>query len=104
MGNLMSNLYIAYVVEVIKDTNNIPTTELRIVVPSIHGLNYTDNSRLPIAPPLVIPGMSISSQDLETIYTDYMIGSTVIVMFIQGNYSKPVYLGVLGHLPSIVHN
>ena len=101
MGNLMSTLYIGYVKEIIRDTMGVPTFDLRVHVPAIHGFRVSDETKLPIARPLVIPGMTIIQEDLEAIYNDNLIGQRVIVFFESGNKTNPIYLGVIGQKPTI---
>ena len=96
MGNLMSTLYIGYVKEIIRDALGAPTFDLRVHVPAIHGFRVSDETKLPIARPLVIPGMTIMQEDLEAIYNDNLIGQRVIVFFESGNKTNPIYLGVVG--------
>ena len=96
MGNLMSTLYIGYVKEIIRDTMGAPTFDLRVHVPAIHGFRVSDETKLPIARPLVIPGMTIIQEDLEAVYNDNLIGQRVIVFFESGNKTNPIYLGVVG--------
>lgn len=101
MGNLMSTLYIGYVKEIIRDTLGVPIFDLRVHVPAIHGFRVSDETKLPIARPLVIPGMTIMQEDLEAIYNDNLIGQRVIVFFESGNKTNPIYLGVIGQKPTI---
>ena len=100
MGNLMSTLYIGYVKEIIRDTTGVPTFDLRVHVPAIHGFRVSDETKLPIARPLVIPGMAIMQEDLGAIYNDNLIGQRVIVFFESGNKTNPIYLGVVGQKPA----
>ena len=100
MSNLMSTLYLGYITEVIKD-NDKPTFDLRVIVPSVHGLGKLQNKDLPIAKPLTIPGLSITQEEVESIYSEDLIGKKVIVFFEAGNLAKPIYLGVCGYTPII---
>jgi len=100
MSNLMSTLYLGYITEVIKD-NGKPTFGLRVIVPSVHGLGKLQNKDLPIAKPLTIPGLSITQEEIDSIYTEDLIGKKVIVFFEAGNLAKPIYLGVCGYTPII---
>jgi len=100
MGNLMSTLYIGYVKEIIRDALGVPTFDLRVHVPAIHGFRVSDETKLPIARPLVTPGMTIMQEDLEAIYNDNLIGQRVIVFFESGNKTNPIYLGVVGQKPA----
>lgn len=96
MSNLMSKIYIGYVVEVIKK-NNKPTLELRVRVPSIHGVSSSSgvaDKDLPIAKPLLTPGLTIDSLK----FTEFINNlNKVYVVFESGNFNNPVYLGVKGN-------
>lgn len=96
MSNLMSKIYIGYVVEVIKK-NNKPTLELRVRVPSIHGVSSSSgvaDKDLPIAKPLLTPGLTINSLK----FTEFINNlNKVYVIFESGNFNNPVYLGIKGN-------
>jgi len=91
--NLTSNIYIGYVVEAIYE-DGLPTLNLRVRVPSIHGANAKtgiQDSDLPIARPLLTPGNAV---ELST-FTDMVKALTVVYIFFEfGDYNKPVYFGV----------
>jgi len=96
MGNLMSTIYIGYITEVILK-NSKPTLELRIRVPSIHGISAAAGlplSKLPIAKPMVIPGLEYNAESfLESVKKL----NKVFVIFESGDYDKPIYFGVKGN-------
>lgn len=96
----MSTLYLGYVVEVMKDVNNNPTFDLRVIVPSIHGLGKLPNRNLPIAKPLTLPGISITKEDADEAYNNSLVGQKVVVFFEAGNFAKPIYLGVCEYKPN----
>lgn len=92
MSNLMSTVYIAYVVEIIyKD--GAPTLDMRVRVPSIHGAKVP-SSQLPIAKPMVIPGSEFNAETLVSMMSKL---NKVYVIFESGDYNKPVYFGVKGN-------
>ena len=93
MINDKTKIYVGIVEEVIKDNENKPTLELRIRVPSIHGAGGNDGlatSQLPIAKPLVMPGMLINTSFIELIQQIHQ----VYVIFEFGNLRNPVYIGI----------
>ena len=92
----MTQIYIAYVEEIIY-VDGKATLELRVRVPSVHGASATSGlakNDLPIAKPLVTPGVSFNYTLLEE-----TIASTnkVFVIFESGDLSKPVYFGLKGN-------
>lgn len=92
-NNLMSLIYLGYIVEIIY-SNGIPTFELRVRVPSIHGINSKvgiSDSDLPIAKPLIIPGTILDVERFEEFISSVKL---VYVIFEQGDLSRPVYLGL----------
>jgi hypothetical protein len=94
MTNKMSTIFLGKVVEVIKDNDGVPTLELKVRVPTIHGSNYRTGVRdrdLPIAKPLVIPGLSYNSETFEEDVSKY---KRVYIIFNQGDYNDPVYFGI----------
>lgn len=96
MANLMSTIYIGYVVEIIYK-NSKPTLDLRIRVPSIHGASADRgiaDKDLPIARPLMMPGIQLSSIN----FTKFIQSTNKLyIVFESGNFNKPVYLGVKGN-------
>jgi len=96
MANLMTNIYIAYVDEIIyKD--NLPTLELRVRVPSIHGtneLNGLKKENLPVAKPIIPLGFNYKIDTLEKALQNI---NKVFVMFEAGDLNKPVYFGLKGN-------
>lgn len=96
MPNLMTNIYIGYVEEIIyKD--GVPTLELRIRIPTIHGEKPSTGlkkSELPIAKPLVTPGVSFNSEQL---IEELKETNKVYVLFESGDHEQPVYFGVKGN-------
>lgn len=91
--NSMTKIYIGFVEEVIRDSENNPTLELRVRVPTIHGPNSTSglvSSSLPIAKPLILPGMLIDKTFIEFIKNT----DRVYIIFEFGDYTKPVYFGI----------
>ena len=93
MSNLMTKLYIAYVVDIIYE-NGKPNFNLRVRVPSIHGASNAtgiNDADLPIAKPLFSPGVGYNQSLLEETLQNV---NKVYVIFESGNYSKPVYLGL----------
>lgn len=93
MSNLMTKLYIAYVVDIIYD-NGKPNFNLRVRVPSIHGATGAtgiDDADLPIAKPMFNPGLGYNQSLLEETLQNV---NKVYVIFESGDYSKPVYLGL----------
>lgn len=96
MPNLMTNIYIGYIEEIIYK-NGLPTLELRVRVPSIHGDKESTGlkkEQLPIAKPILTPGVSFNRLQLIE-----ELGSInkVYVMFESGDHEKPVYFGVKGN-------
>lgn len=90
----MTQVYIAKVVEIIK-VNDIPTLELRIRVPSIHGLSGNKgipDDKLPIARPVMLPGSLVKQDELLSQIESV---NKVVVIFEDNNLSKPIYLGVV---------
>lgn len=96
MSNMMSTVFIGYIVEAIyKD--GVPTMELRVRVPSVHGANARQgiNDRmLPIAKPMVIPGAEYSKETFADMIRHL---NKVYIIFESGDYSKPVYFGLKGN-------
>lgn len=93
MTNLMSTIYIGYVVEIIKQ-NNKPTLDLRVRVPSIHGVSESTGIAdidLPIAKPLMMPGTQLDSNNFISFIENL---NKVYIIFESGNYNNPVYLGL----------
>lgn len=94
--NKMSTVFIGYIVEKIyKD--GLPTLELRVRIPSVHGANSRTglaDSKLPIAKPLVIPGVEYNKASFEEM-TQYL--QKVYVIFESGDIMKPVYFGLKGN-------
>lgn len=94
--NEMSNIYIGYVVEPIYRDGKI-TLELRVRVPTIHGISSKSgvcNDDLPIAKPLFMPGVVYSQEIfLEAIENI----NKVYIIFEAGNFANPVYLGLRGN-------
>jgi len=97
--NKMSNIYIGYIVEAIyiEDT---PTFDLRIRIPSLHGLNSANgvaDADLPIARPLLMPGTILDIERFEN-----FVGSVRMVYVILefGDLGRPVYLGLRSNFDS----
>lgn len=94
MSNLTSNIYIGYVTEVLKDNNGQPTFELKVRIPTIHGVDNktgVKQSDLPIARPLLMPGNTLNKDSfLEHIESI----NKVFIIFESGNFSKPFYLSI----------
>lgn len=89
MANKMTQFYVAVVEEVIKDTNDNPTMELRVRIPNMHsGLKTKD---LPIALPMYTPGAVI---DKDKFIKQIEVIRKVYVIFEYGNLAKPRYIGV----------
>lgn len=91
----MSKIYIGYVVEVIKDINEEPTFELRVRIPTVHGVGSTGlpDSALPIAKPLVTPGTVLDKYKFSEFINNI---KTAYIIFDKGNLSTPVYIGLQG--------
>lgn len=84
-------IYKAIVEEIIKDTNEEPTFELRVRAPVVHfGLKKED---LPIARPITLPGLGLDAikfiDDLEKI-------NYVYVIFEDDDMSLPIYFIIGG--------
>lgn len=96
MANLMTNIYIAYVEEIIyKD--GLPTLGLRVRIPTIHGTNSTtglSREQLPIAKPIFPLGFTYKISALENALKKI---NKVFVMFESGDQNKPVYFGLKGN-------
>ena len=94
--NKMTALYIGYVEEIIYKEGT-PTMELRVRVPTIHGLGYkTGISRenLPIAKPLFFPGIIYNKEKFEEAFQSL---NKVYIVFEAGDENRPVYLGLVGN-------
>jgi hypothetical protein len=94
MANLMTQVYIGYIVEVMKDNHGIPTMDMRVRIPSVHGVsskNGLPDKDLPLAKPLIIPGMIYNRENIEEIVSNI---NKVYIIFEGGNYTKPVYFGI----------
>ena len=93
--NLMTQVYIGYIVEVMKDNHGIPTMDMRVRIPSVHGVsskNGLPDKDLPLAKPLIIPGMAYNRENIEETVSNI---NKVYIIFEGGNYTKPVYFGIL---------
>lgn len=94
MGLDMNKIYIGKVTEVILDDFGVPTSELRIRIPSLHGSDGAKgvpDSSLPIAKPLIFPGTIFSKVSFSKLVNSIKIA---YVVFEAGMPSKPVYFGV----------
>lgn len=94
--NKMTKIYIGYVIEPIYKDDRI-TLELRVRVPSIHGINRFNGLKdedLPIARPLFMPGITYD-QELFLEALDSI--NKVYIIFESGDLDKPVYLGLKGN-------
>lgn len=94
MANLTSNIYIGYVVEVIKDSENNPTFELRVRIPTIHGVDSkkgVPTKNLPIARPLLMPGAILNKNAFVEHFENI---NKVFIIFESGIFSKPFYLSI----------
>lgn len=94
MPNLMTQVYIGYIVEIIRDSQGNPTMDMKVRVPSVHGASPAvgmPNVDLPIAKPLIIPGMMYNRENIEDIVSKI---NKVYIIFEGGNHSKPVYFGI----------
>ena len=94
--NKMTGLYIGYATEIIYK-NDMPTMELRVRVPSIHGLNASSgvsDEDLPIASPLFTPGLVYSKEKFEEAV--YSLNK-IYVIFESGDLNNPVYFGLKGN-------
>jgi len=93
MANNYSDKHlIAVVVEVIKDIDDLPTLELRVRIPTIHGVlprGVADNL-LPLAKPLIIPGSTVDTTKFNT----NIVGAKLFVLLENGDVNKPLYLGM----------
>lgn len=89
MSNKMSQIYVAIVEDIIRDSNNDPTMSIRIRIPNMHsGLKTKD---LPIAKPMYTPGAII---DKSKFLQQIDLIRKVYVIFEYGDLTKPRYLGV----------
>lgn len=96
MSNLMSNIYIGLVVEIIKE-NGKPTLDIRVRIPSLHiGLKDED---LPIAKPIIMPGMFVDPIHFENYFSQV---NRVYVIFDSGSKAMPRYFGALGEGASTI--
>lgn len=96
MSNLMSNIYIGLVVEIIKE-NGKPTLDIRVRIPSLHiGLKDKD---LPIAKPIIMPGMFVDPIHFENYFSQV---NRVYVIFDSGSKAMPRYFGALGEGASTI--
>jgi hypothetical protein len=94
--NLMTQIYIGYVEEIIYK-NDKPTLELRVRIPSIHGLTEEyglTKENLPIAKPMFVPGTGFNYSLLEE---TVLALNKVLVIFESGNLNKPIYIGLKGN-------
>ena len=94
--NKMTAIYIGYVTEIIYK-NDLPTMELRVRVPSIHGVSSATglvDEDLPIAKPLFIPGITYNKELFEEALQSL---NKVYVIFEAGDDNLPVYLGLKGN-------
>ena len=92
----MTKIYIGYVEEVIYD-NEIPTMELRVRIPTLHGLSEKSGLKteeLPIASPMFTPGIRCNKQRFEEALQSI---NKVYVIFEAGDENKPVYFGLKGN-------
>lgn len=90
-------IYIGYVVEIVRDNNDQPTLELKVRVPAIHGISSltgTPDEHLPIAKPLITPGILIDTNKFVEFITNL---NKVYIVFESGNFTKPIYLGIVGN-------
>lgn len=90
-----SKLYIGIVEEVIRDIEGSPTLDLRIRIPTIHGTsgnNGLAKEQLPIAKPMLVPGVVVDKAVLDLIDETYR----VYVIFEFGSPKNPVYFGLYG--------
>jgi hypothetical protein len=87
--------YVAKAVEIIKNDQNVPTLELRVRVPTIHGDNEfgIPDADLPIAKPIMFPGSVINVTNFESIIDDTDV---VYVIFDGGVLNRPLYFGLKG--------
>lgn len=91
--NLMSKLYVGYVVEAIYDAG-VPTLDLRVRIPTLHGASSqlgVKDEDLPIAKPLITPGTVIDINNFTNMLANL---KTVYVFFEFGDTSRPVYFGL----------
>lgn len=90
--NLQTNIYTGYIEEVIyKD--EAPTLSVRIRIPSIHGTGSRGlkTEQLPIAQPLLIPGIEVN----PTVLLDHLSTTKkVMTMLESGNASSVLYFGL----------
>lgn len=89
----MNKIYTAYIEELIKDADNNTTLELRVRIPQVHGTAQSSGvptQDLPIAKPLLIPGMIIN----KTKFENYLnLVTTVQVLVKDANFTRIYYLG-----------
>lgn len=88
-----TQLYTAYIEEVMRDEENKPTLGLRVRIPSKHGRKETSAIQLadlPIAYPLVMPGSIMDLDKFDTYITE---AKTVTVMVRDGRLNNLYYLG-----------
>lgn len=96
MTNEMTTIFIGYIVEAIYK-NGKPTMELRVRIPSVHGANRRNgvgDEKLPIAKPMIIPGMEYNADEFEDLIKSL---NKVYVIFESGDLNKPVYFGIKGN-------
>lgn len=94
MSNQTSKMYIGYVVEIIKDVNLSPTLELKVRIPTLHGvdsLTGIKDENLPIAKPLLIPGTYV---DKAKFLDSFNTTNKVLVILESGDLTKPYYLSL----------
>lgn len=92
----MSKVYIGYIVEPIYKDGKI-TLELRVRVPTIHGISSRSGIKdedLPIAKPMFMPGI-IYNQHLFLEAINNI--NKVYIIFEGGDTTEPVYLGIKGN-------
>lgn len=88
-----SNIYTAYVEEVI-EVNGEPSFDLRIRIPQVHGLKGASNIKdidLPIAKPLLTPGMVVNR---EAFMKYFEVANTVQVLVKDLNFRTIYYFGL----------
>lgn len=85
--NRANKWYKAFIKDVLKDTNNEITGEIKISVPEVHYGLPTEH--LPIALPFRVPGVQL---DLTLLEEQLEEVSYVYVFFESGNTTKPQYI------------
>ncbi len=93
MADSKDKLFVAKVVEVIKDSGT-PTLELRVRIPTLHGDEQTGlrDSELPLAKPMLLPGTVLDSSRFD----ENIVGSIIYVILEYGLVTNPMYFGLKG--------